>query len=263
MIVRVTCFSVLVWLATQQYAWGDKKPYTIADLKVLVAKKSFKEAYLHLDDVTPSDRGADWLDVAATASTGVLERLPVDDGTAIGVIDSIDSDYPELAKSSKYVRLRADLGYKGLVGCFTQSSGYWSSRGTEECAQVATRFVTNDATDAALALRVAKLARTQMNSAAAVPFFTRALGTKPTAAVCKDEDLSLAVTAGLGLPPDYENAGEARTLAARCWDALGGAIIKAFEKDPKGGYYHQNACELLRAKKALSSLQEKQCKKSR
>ncbi|HEX4451521.1 MAG TPA: hypothetical protein VH143_11655, partial [Kofleriaceae bacterium] len=44
---------------------------SLADLKALVSQGAFKEAYVHLGDVAPAQRNADWVDVAASAAAGV------------------------------------------------------------------------------------------------------------------------------------------------------------------------------------------------
>ena len=136
-----------------------------------------------------------------------------DDGTTLALVDQIDRDYPQLLKSAKYTRPRGELGLKGIEGCFGQTNGYWSSYGLDNCVKLALRFVDNSNGDRVLALKVAKVARKSMNAYSAVPFFKRALGPKDTAA-CKDEDLKLAVVAGLGLPTDYPNATESKAIMA-------------------------------------------------
>ena len=248
--------ALLVVLASAGDAMA--KPYTTADLKILVGKKSYREAFQHLTDVGPADRNADWVDVAAAASAGVLEGLPTDDGSTLDLIDEIDRDFPELLKAARYAKVREDLGYKGLEGCFLQSGHYWHASAADQCLRLATRFVDNTAVNAALALRVAKLARKETPTGS-LSLFKRALVGNPAA--CKDEDLALAVVAGLNTSPETASATDARAMMGTCWDALREAVVKAFDADSKGGYVHLNACEQLKAKKLLSSLQEKQCKK--
>jgi hypothetical protein len=241
-------------------AQADDKKYTLADLKALVGQNAFKEAFQHLADISPSQRNAEWLDVAAAASGGVLGTVDTDDGTTISLIDQIDREYPQLLKSAKYTKPRSELGFKGIEGCFAQTNGYWASYGLENCVKLGLRFVDNSNQDRALALKVAKVARKSMNAYGAVPFFKRALGPKDTAA-CKDEDLKLAVVAGLGLPADNANATESKAIMATCWTDLKEPVMTAFEGDSKGGYVKQNTCDFLMAKKLLSGLNAKQCTK--
>ena len=249
----------IVMLASVAHA--DDQKFTLADLKALVADGSYKEAYLHIGDVPPSQRKGEWLEVAAAAAGGALGTLDTDDGSTAAAIDQIDKDFPQLRKSPKYTKPRAELGFKGIAGCFDQTNGYWGSYGLDNCVKLALRFVDNSGGDRALALKVAKVARKSMYAYGAVPFFEKALGGKDTAAVCKDADLKLAVVAGLGLPKDDANAAKSRTLMVTCWDAIKDDVVKAFDGDSKGGFVQQNTCAQLTAKKLLSGLQLKQCSK--
>ena len=213
-----------------------------------------------LSDIPPSQRTAEWTEVAAAACGGVLGTIDSEDGTTLALVDQIDRDYPQLLKSAKYLKPRNELGFKGIQGCFNQTDGYWSSQGLDTCVKLGMRFVDNSGQDRGLALKVAKVARRSMNAYGAVPFFKRALGPKDTAA-CKDEDLKLAVVAGLGLPPTDALAVESRAIMATCWSDLKDPVIAAFDGDSKSGYIKQNTCDFLMGKKLLSGLQAKQCTK--
>jgi hypothetical protein len=250
----------LAMVAAAPHAYAKGKKYTLADLKALVAEKSYREAYRHIGDIEPAQRKADWVDVAAEAAGGALATLDTEDGSTIAAIEQIDKDFPQLLKSTKYTKPRADLGYQGTEGCFNQTNDYWGAYGLDNCVKLALHFLDTPGGDRALALKVAKVALHSMNGSAAVPFFKRALGPKDTSA-CKDEDLELATVAGLGLPPAQRNAVDARAIMATCWDQLKDPIIEAFDADPKAGYVHQNTCSTLLAKKAISGLQAKQCTK--
>ena len=249
---------VIAMLLVTSVAQADDKKYTLADLKALNDQKAFKEAFQHVGDISPAQRKGDWVDVAATAAGGVLGILDTDDGSTVAAIDQIDKEYPQLLKNAKYTKPRAELGYKGLEGCFSQTNGYWSSYGLDNCIKVGTRFVANSGGDKTLALKVAKLARKSMNSAAAIIFFEAAAG-KDNKALCADEDFKISLVAGLALPKDSSNAAKSRALMVTCWDAAKDDVVKAFDGDSKGGYVQQNTCDQLAAKKLISGLQLKQC----
>jgi len=53
-----------VLVATTPAAADKDKKYTLADLKALVKDKAYKEAVVHLGDVAPSERTAEWQDIA-------------------------------------------------------------------------------------------------------------------------------------------------------------------------------------------------------
>jgi hypothetical protein len=111
---------------------------------------------------------------------------------------------------------------------------------------LAIKFIEEDASNGKLALAVAKVARKGMNSANAAPLFKRAVAAAKQAA-CKDSDLSLAVIAALGLPTDYDDYADGKTVAETCFAELKPAIVK--ELADASGYYKANACALLTAKK--------------
>ena len=76
-------------------------------------------------------------------------------------------------------------------------------------------------------LAAARLVRRNFNSSVALPFFEPLVARNSTL-ICPDEDLSLAVVSGLGLPGDYAEAAIARTIfAERCYANLEAAVIKA------------------------------------
>jgi hypothetical protein len=239
--------TVIILAALATSAHADTK-LTLAELKSLIGQSAYKEAFIHLADVSPSERKADWTDVAATASAGVLATVSSDDGTAIALIDEIDRDYPQLVKAPKYAKARADYGVKGLAGCFAEAYG------ADTCVQLAVRFVGNANDDHALELAVAKLVRQHAGSATAVPLFKRVLAGKDKSA-CKDEDAKTAIIAGL----DVASAGDAKALVATCWDSIKDDVMKAFDGAGNGSELQHNTCEILMPKKLLSQLQIKVC----
>lgn len=249
--VRSLAIALTACAVVSSVASAERKKYAVADLKALVEQKAFKEAFLHIGDIGPSARNAEWVDVAAAAAGGVLGTIEGEDA-AIAVIDEIDRDYPQLLKNAKYTQPRAEQGYKSLESCFGNEYG------VDQCIKIAMRFI-NNAPDKALTLKVAKLARRSMNAYGSVPFFEKAITADKAA--CKDDDAKLAVTAGLGLPSDEANAKKSKALMITCWDSMKDDVLKAFEADSNGGYTQQNTCDQLNAKKMLSTLQAKVCKR--
>ena len=239
-------------LATSSVAIADKKPYTIADLKALVAQKSFKEAVAHLGDVSPSDRNADWQSVAADAAAGYIGSLSNDNlVTKVLEIEKLDGEYPAILKSPKYTKVRAEVGLKAYKGCFENS--YW----IDECLDHAFKFVDADAGNTDLAFKMGKLVRLNAKHWAALRYFKVALANKPAKAMCADEDVALAVVSGLSLPESYDQVPIAKEIAqGPCWDNLKKPILAEFENS----YVRTNACGILKAKKALTAEQAKNCK---
>jgi hypothetical protein len=237
----ITIVGIAV-LASSAYADKDKS-YTLDDLKSLVSSKSYKEAVDHLGDIAPSQRNADWQTVATDAATGYVSGMTNDHlvQKVLG-IEELDGKYPQLLKSPKYQKARADMGLKGYEACFKADDEM------DVCVQHALKFVDGDPGNADLALRMSKLVRMNGNAYGALPFFKKALTVKATATVCKDKDLELAVVAGVGLPPDYDNFKIAKDIASStCWEQLKKPIVDAVGAEASG-YTHDNGCQILKAK---------------
>lgn len=248
--------ALLGVMASSSLASADKKPYTLADLKTLVSQKSFKEAVEHLSDVAPSERTADWQAVAADAAAGYIGSLKDDNlVTKVLEIERVDGEYPVILKSTKYTKVRGEVGLKAYKGCFENS--YW----IEECLDHAYKFIEADADNTELAFKMGKLVRLNAKHWAALRYFKKALTAKNTKAMCADEDIKLAVLSGLALPSSYDALPIAKEVAqGACWDNLKKPILEAFNEDSENGYVRTNACALLKAKKALNAEQAKTCK---
>ena len=239
--------TALALIATAAHA--DDRKYTVADLKTLVGERAFQEAFTHLGDIAPTQRTAEWIDVAATAAVGVLQALPTDDASAIAMIDAVDREYPQLLKATKYTKVRAELGVKGIAVCYQRMD-------TEECVRAATRFVA--ASDREVTIEVARTT-TPHAAAAALAMFKQAFDPKDPK-LCKDERLQRAMIAGLWTTEGKPTATDARSLMTSCWDGVKDAIVKTFGEAGKNSDFHKNTCDVLKAKRLLSSLQAKRCK---
>jgi hypothetical protein len=240
---------------------ADKKQYSLADLKALVGQKSFKEAVEHLQDVSPSERNADWLAVAGDAAAGYIAGLNNDDLVKkILEIERLDGEIPAILKSPKYSKARADIGLKGFDACFGYSYAY------KECFDHAIKFVEADAANADLALKMAKLVRRNSSPhASATGFFKRAINAagKNGAAICKDEDLKMAVVSSFNLPDHYEDAQSGRHIVINtCWNDFKQVVQGEFKKASETSYERRNTCKILEAQKAMTGDQPRQCKEA-
>jgi len=151
---------------------------------------------------------------------------------------------------------RAEIGMKGFESCYQRSYG------GGECAEYLLKFVDNDPQNAELAFSAGQLTRRNQFHYGASPYFRRAVAVPGLAkarrsAMCKHEDVGMAVVAGLGLPFDHALAKDSRDLAASCFEEQRKAIIAAVT--PEASYALQNGCPLLQAKNALSAKQAKAC----
>ena len=248
--------AVVGVVAAASMAAAEKKPYSLADLKALVAQKSFKEAVAHLADVAPAERTAEWRTVAADAAAGYIASLSNDNlVTKVLEIEKIDAAYPAILKSAKYTKVRGEVGLDAYKRCF--ANNYW----IDECLDHAYKFITADAGNTKLAFAMAKLVRLNAKHWAALRYFKVALAGKDAKTMCGDKDIKLAVLSGLALPDSYDALPIAKEIAGgACWTSLKKPIVAAFDEDSENGYVRQNACGLLKAKKALTAEQARTCK---
>jgi hypothetical protein len=248
--------ALVAVLAVSSSVHADNKKYTLADLKALVSQRSFKEAVDHLQDVSPSERNGEWDGIAGDAAAGMIAGLSNDDLAAkVLTIEEVEKDTPVILKSAKYRSVREDVGMKAYTECFR--ADYL----TEVCMQHALKFVDGDPGNTGLALKRGKLVRANAYHYVAVPYFKRAVANKANAPACKDEDLHLAVVAGIGLPKDDERAVDAIALASGpCWENVKKAVVDAFNAE-ESGYTVKNACTFLVSKGVLSPAQAGKCNK--
>lgn len=248
--------AALVASLTASARAEQEKAYSLADLEALVEAKSYQEAVEHLKDIRPADRKDKWLTVATEAASGLLASLTGDHiGTRVMVIEELDGTYPQLLKSAKYKKSRAELGLAAYTACFSQSYLL------EECVQHATKFLDADADNTALAFGMGKALRRNAFAYVASPFLARGLGKKPSEAQCKDQDVELAAVHGLGLPADHAALPSSKQMASGpCFPQLKKAILKAFDEDSDNGYVRTNACPILIEKKAINGERLRACK---
>lgn len=235
---------------------ADKaKPYTLEDLKTLVSQKAFEEAVGHLGDVPPSERKAEWLDVASTAAAGYVSSLSSDQ--VAYAIDAIDRSFPQVLKSDKYTKARVEHGLKGYAKCLAGGDG---------CLEQAMKFIDNDPGNSELALKMGKVVLRSFSSKyTAAPYFQRAAAGKGAAAACKDEDLKTSLVSALAVPKSYDAAAAGRAIADLCWTEQKKLVLDHFNEAAKDGnsYVRANTCEILKAKKALSPDQTRICAKDK
>ncbi|MCW5804671.1 MAG: hypothetical protein KIT31_20030 [Deltaproteobacteria bacterium] len=243
--VGLACVATV---ATVAHA-DDAQKYSLADLKALVEQKSYLEAVQHLGDIAPAQRTGEWIELAGAASAGAVAGAEAD--AKLGYMIEIEKMYPNVLKSPKYVAVRTDAAKPAFDGCFRRRHAF------QDCHDAALKFVDADVKNAKLTLDVAKAVRLGMSHYSAVPFFKRAhaAGGK---AVCKDEDLKLAVISGLGLPDKDTRLEEAIGLTYACFDDMKAPILKELTAD--SGYFHDRACDLLASRRVpLPADKERLC----
>jgi hypothetical protein len=229
---------VLALLASSAAADQDKK-YSIADLKTLVDQQAWAEAVAHLADISPTERTADWQDLAGKTAVGYV-------GTGKNAFDKLgdmvelEEQFPTVLKNAKYAALRIEVAPDGFADCFAKS------RRGKMCFDYAVKFVDADPTNGKLALSIAKIARRGMHASDAIPLFKRAAAITKADVLCTDPDLAEAIWSAFDWY-DRDPAPDARALAKTCWSGVRKRILKD-SHDFASSEYKKNTCEVMRAK---------------
>jgi hypothetical protein len=223
------------------------KEFGMADLQALEKKAAWEELLGHAEDIPPAQRGAAWDKLVERAAIGYIESLTTQTAAFEGVFSSqaLLKRYPHLVKSQDFMAKRGEAAKIAAERCLSRSYG------GDHCIDMMKDFLKTSNSGAEVGFAFGKITRKNQNHYVAVPFFKWALEQKKDSAWCGDEDLKLAVIAGLGLPSSYENAAGARQIASQaCWDSLKADVRKHLLESPEG-YYRDNACAVLKAKGEL------------
>jgi hypothetical protein len=251
--MRAISIAFAVLLSTTAFA-ETKKAYTLADLKSLVAQKSYKEAVGHLADVAPAERKDEWVNVAVEATAGYIASLSNDDiVTKILEIERVDSEFPVILKSPKYTKARMDVGAGVFKICFSHQYAY------ETCRDHMWKFMQDDPDNGELGFRLGKVMRWGSSTHwTALRYFKSAFKGKAIKERCADDDVHMAVVSGFHLNAKNELLATAKDIASACFDYLKKPML--VELDQKHERYLKAACPVLMAKKALDADRAKLCK---
>lgn len=234
-------------------AAADDRKYAIADLERLVAQSAWTEAAHHLGDIPPSKRAAAWIAVATKTAVGWAISSEAGDHMGLPRILELEDLYPELLASADYVTARDPVVYKLLEACMDPHIA-------NACMEIAERVVKAVPGDRAFALQVAKLGRRSVPAYEALPLFALALGPNGNATVCKDEDLELAVIAGLARPEGEDALTQATLIGfAMCWSALMKPILDELDKPGVDIEFRANTCKRLDTNRRLTKRRPAAC----
>ncbi len=235
--------------ASSVAARGAKGEYTMADLQALKARKSWSELLAHIEDVAPAGRTPAWDQLLVEGATGYLASLSTKSHSDVfhgfWTAEDLAKRYPPLQKARDFMAKRGEIGKSALTECFV---GSYSGA---PCVDRAKAFIALGENDRALDLAVGKVVRLNQNHYNAVPFFRAAVAGTTDDAACTDEDLKLALMAGLGLPGHYENAKGAREIGVACFNKVHADLDNELLSSGAGGYTRVNICSVLKAKGAV------------
>lgn len=225
-----------------------KDPATLADLKTLADAKSYPELLERAEDVAPAARTDAWKDLVATAAAGVVRSTPIakDPFVQASKADALLERFAFLAKRDGFLAARDEAIVTGLQRC-----------NDEACFRLFAPYEKTLLPAGSLAAGKA-LRRSGFVPYRPMVLFAKAVGTKDAAA-CKDTDVVDAVIAGLDTPEGSDTAKAAQQVAfEQCWSVLQ-PKLKASMVGASSTRL-ENTCKPMRAKKALSELQDELCR---
>jgi hypothetical protein len=236
-----------------------------AELDALAAAKSWSELRGQLPTVRPTARDAHWASLAEQAAIGELTPLATSArpfGDRLAALEHYATTFQILNDNPKFLTLRASIVLSAFGECLEEGYGAALAdcrRGLEGFVRSTPKSV--GAARADLARDAARLVGRKLNRSAAAPFFAIAVEVPAeTNAACTDPDLTDAVIAALGRPPDWEEAKAAGALTEACWSTLGTAVVAQVARETGDSYYLGNACPILLRRDALAGLRAARCR---
>jgi len=228
----------------------------IGDLDALAAARNWPELHDRLTDLNPAARDAHWTALVEQAAIGELTAQATPGGSFAERMAAIERYYPKfpsLSGSRQFLALRTSIGLDAFGRCFDEAHD------PAKCLGALERFVHVAPVSADLARGAARLVGLKLNRSTSALFFAAALDAAGGDAVCPDADLVYSTVAALQRPPDWREAKAARTLAERCWETLGTAVVEKVAHESADSYYLHNACPVLMERKAVTGLRAARC----
>ena len=233
-------------------ASADDHKYTLKDLKALIDSKSYQEVMQHLDDVAPSERKQEWIDLAGTAVAGYL--ADAEDGEKLGLLVSVEKQYPALIKSSAYTKARLDAIPKAFSACYEQASSRYGGeserlKGFDKCIEIGQKFINSEPGNAALPLAIARATGKTSFPYKALGLWKTAITAagKSSATVCKEDAIARGVINAL-----YFASGklltETNEVATICWATVKAPLMADLKKSESDSF-NISACALASAQK--------------
>jgi hypothetical protein len=241
---------ILAVLGVASVALADRT-WTLDDLKALDASRGHAELLEHAEDVPPKARTDEWKAMVARASAGVVAS------THDTAKQPFAGTERAVALSKRFPFLATDAGFQGAVETSAQASMKRCAQGDDDCLEPVKPAL--PLMRSAGLVDLGKALRSGRRPTAPMMIFAQAIGATVDHPACRDAVVQEATVASLELPSDDDFAAAARKVAFdACW--------KAMEKPLKAAMVHandalrKNVCGLMRAKKALTELQDDLCK---
>ncbi len=102
---------IFLTLVIQLFSISNSSAYSIKDLKTLADSKSYKEAYSHLKDISPSDRTKEWNTICKKVILGYAKQLEKKSPmSAWELLNEVDEDYNFLQEDAEIIKSRSQTG---------------------------------------------------------------------------------------------------------------------------------------------------------
>ncbi|MBL8922697.1 MAG: hypothetical protein JNJ54_27865 [Myxococcaceae bacterium] len=239
--MKPTLLMVLVGLP----GWAGA-PANMDDLQAMATTGAWSELLERAEDVPAAKRSPLWKELVASAATAVVQA---DETRA----SALASRYPFLSANTAFAKAQGQAALTAFEKCLRVER---EGRDVLLDCEGGLRKAAPNATPELL-VQAAKVLRRQFNPAASVELYAQAASRSKD--VCTDAGLQESTLAALELPADAPRAKTGRTLAFEtCWPALSPALKSAMVH--ASSYLRANACGPLRAKKALTELQDELCR---
>ena len=249
---RLAVFVGVVALSLSVASADDHK-YTLKDLKALIDQKGYQEVLQHLEDIAPSERKQEWIDIAGQAAAAYL--ADAEDAQKLGIMVQVEKQYPALIKSSAYTKARLDAVPKAFSKCYESAGSRYGGQserleGYDKCIEIGKKLIDSEPTNAALALAVAKApARTSYpHKAVGLWKIAITMAGKSSATVCKEPDLARGVVNSLYFAGG-KTLEETNDVATICWAAVKKPVFDDVKKKDASDSFKVSACALASAQK--------------
>lgn len=222
-----------------------------ADLPALAQQHAWAELLERAEATAPAERNDGWRALVASAATEVTRtaRIAKDPFGPVEKADALSGRFTFLTGHAPFVAARDAAVVAGLQACF--------ATGDTDCFRLFARYEKTLAPAGSLAAGKA-LRRAGAFAHRPMVLFAKAVGAKDAAA-CGDADVAEAVDAGLDAPQGSETAAAARQVAFEwCFAALAPKLKESMRG--AGSARLGNTCAAMRARKALTELQDDLCR---
>ncbi|NRD68140.1 hypothetical protein HRD49_41065 [Corallococcus exiguus] len=229
-----------------------REPVTLEDLQTLASQKAWAELLERAEDLPAPKRTDAWRALVTDAAAADVETLAPSDKEPFAATQrarALGRRYAFLPKAPRFATARDQGASKDLQRCL--------ERDRRGCIDTFLELTPDMGPEAAL--QAAHLVKQGHFAYVAMPLFALAVGGGKDVSACKDAALAETVIAALGLPKEDPRAVQATKVAFEgCWSALGPKLKAATVG--ASSYFLANTCQPMRARKALSELQDDLCK---